>query len=551
MRGAPGVRMIRTVICGTLLAAAGCGSSGGGGHRPAVDQETEPTPEPAQPDAAARPDRPPAPDAGTVDSVAGAGDAAADTLSMAEASTPDVASPIAHLEPAPCGFTAPATRTVTCGFLTVPENRARPEGRKVKLFVARLAAKMAKPGLPPLLYADGGPGIAGTQSVSGSFAAPEGGDFLPLASDRDLLFFDARGTGASIPALTCPPPASDTTDQNQATKACWKQLASTGIDLNQYDTLAVADDIDDIRQAIGEPQLDLLGVSYGTRVVLEVLRRHPAGVRAAVVDSVLTPEIDLLAQTEPSGYRALKLAFDGCAADPACKKAYPSLDTVLVSLLHTLATKPPVLTLRDGTKMPLDDHTFMQFVGERLMEREGVAGIPELVFQTRDKKYTLITADIERDAPPPGTMPDPNYDGVYNTVICADEAPFTTAQAITAAAAAIPSDLRPYFTEERLDMCGAWPVAAAPASANAAVSGEVPTLFLSGGIDPVTPPSWAQAAARGMTHGHFVLLPGLSHGTMGTPCANSIIADFFANPAVAPAAACAPGLPAVKFRIGR
>jgi pimeloyl-ACP methyl ester carboxylesterase len=47
------------------------------------------------------------------------------------------------------------------------------------------------------------------------------------------------------------------------------------IDLGQYDTLAVADDVDDIRRALGHAQLDLLGVSYGTRVVLEVVRRHP------------------------------------------------------------------------------------------------------------------------------------------------------------------------------------------------------------------------------------------------------------------------------------
>jgi pimeloyl-ACP methyl ester carboxylesterase len=335
------------------------------------------------------------------------------------------------------------------------------------------------------------------------------------------------------------------------TQACWKAVNGLGVDLSQYDTLAVADDVDDIRRALGHEQIDLLGVSYGTRVVLEVLRRHPTGVRAAIVDSVLTPEIDLLAQTEPAVYRALKLALDGCAADPACKKAYPALDTVLLDLLHTLAAKPPTITLSGGKKRPLDDQTFMNFVTERLMDPLGVAGIPELVFQTRDKKYTLITQDIEGDEPPPGTPPEPNYDGVYDTVICADEARFTTAAAIAAAAAPIPAGFRPYFTEDRLDLCADWKVAAAPASANQAVTGDVPTLFLSGEIDPVTPPAWAQAAAAAMSHGHWVLLPGLSHGTMGDPCARSIIFDFLANPNLAPAAACAPKLPPVRFHIGR
>jgi pimeloyl-ACP methyl ester carboxylesterase len=556
---ATGVRLFRTLTCVAALSAIGAGCGSSAPHRP-VDMDDPPA-DPT-PDAADRPDvaRPRMADASPgADALAApdgqTGEADVQPVSAdggaSDGNGSDAVPPAAQLEPAPCGFPAPAGRTVSCGFVTVPENRALPGGRLVKVFVARLKAKTAQAGLPPLLYAEGGPGISGTESVSGSFGAPEGGDFLPLAETRDLLFFDARGTGRSTPALSCPAPTRPDADETQVAQECWKQLAGMGIDLAQYETLAVADDIDDVRRAIGERQLDLLGVSYGTRVVLEVLRRHPGGVRAAVVDSVLTPEIDLLAQTEPSVYRALKLAFDGCAADAACKKAYPALETVLVDLLHKLAAQPPMLTLTGGRKVPLDDQTFMHFLTERLMEPAGVAGIPEVVFQTRDKKYAIITRDLERDEPPPGAAPEPNYDGVYNTVICADEAPFTTAQAITAAAAVIPASLRPYFVEGRLRMCSGWPVPAAPASANAAVTGDVPTLFLSGEIDPVTPPAWAQAAARTLSHGHFVFLPGLSHGTMGTPCAHSILDAFFANPAVAPAAACAPKLPPVKFHITR
>jgi hypothetical protein len=69
-----------------------------------------------------------------------------------------------------------------------------PAGAQVRVFVGILKARTAKPGALPLLYADGGPGIAGTQTVSGSFMAPGGGDFAALAVERDLVFFDARGT---------------------------------------------------------------------------------------------------------------------------------------------------------------------------------------------------------------------------------------------------------------------------------------------------------------------------------------------------------------------
>jgi pimeloyl-ACP methyl ester carboxylesterase len=549
MQMSAGIRFCRTAL-GLALLVAGCG---GREKAPPLGTDAEAEPE-TPPDAAPRP-------AVRMDAAAGVsadagradeGQPAADAGGGGDQG-PDGGAPALTLEPSPCMFAAPAGRKVECGFVTVPEDRARPAGRIVRLFVGILKAAKAKDGLPPLLYADGGPGIAGTQSVSGSFAAPGGGDFVALTMERDLIFFDARGTGASTPVLSCPPAARADAPADEETKACWEKLAMAKVDLGNFDTLAVADDIDDIRRALGRAQLDLLGVSYGTRVVLEVLRRHPAGVRAAIVDSVLTPEIDLLAETEPAVYRALSLALDGCAADATCRAHYPSLRSALDQALRQLEAKPATLTLAGGQKRTLDADTFVHFVTERLMDPDGVAGIPELIFQVREKKYTLITRDIQQDEPPPGAPAEVNYDGVYNTVICADEAPFTTAEKITAAAQAVPASLRPYFVEGRLAMCAGWKVPPAPATANQALTGEVPTptLFLSGEIDPVTPPSWAQAAARALAHGYFVQLPGLSHGTMGHPCARSIIQSFLAHPETAPAAACAPTLPHVKFRMDR
>jgi pimeloyl-ACP methyl ester carboxylesterase len=82
-------------------------------------------------------------------------------------------------------------------------------------------------------------------------------------------------------------------------------------------------------------------------------------------------------------------------------------------------------------------------------------------------------------------------------------------------------------------------VPAAPAAANEPVTGDVPVLFLSGDLDPVTPPAWSQDAAKHLTHGYPVLLRGLSHGTMGDPCGRAVIEEFLAAPGAKPAAACA------------
>ena len=143
-----------------------------------------------------------------------------------------------------------------------------------------------------------------------------------------------------------------------------------------------------------------------------------------------------------------------------------------------------------------------------------------------------------------------NGDGAYNTVICSEEAPFTTPSRINAARdGAIPASLRSYFIEDRLELCRSWPVATAPAVANQVVSSNVPTLLLSGQINPVTPPAWAQAAAASLQASFAFELTGLSHITIRSACARSIIAEFLANPARRPAAGCLAQLAPVQFLI--
>ena len=252
----------------------------------------------------------------------------------------------------------------------------------MRVAVATVKVAAPRPGAPPLVYVDGGPGEAGLRTVGASFArAGADSDFLQLSTDRDLVFFNPRGTGSSVPPLHCAPPTGPEGNWDAATRACWDRLRAQGIALDQYGTLASADDLDDLRRALGYRQWDLLGGSYGTRVVLEVLRRHPQGVRAAIVDSVLAPEVDLLAQTNPSIYRALDLALRRCGSDDRCNRRYPELATVLVSVLGALAARPGDGDAGQRTAAP----TRRRHLHGRGAAAAGLAGEdggdPQLIFQ--------------------------------------------------------------------------------------------------------------------------------------------------------------------------
>ena len=100
-----------------------------------------------------------------------------------------------------CWFKEPTGRDVECGWLTVPEDHAQPDGKTIKLAVARFKSDASKPQPDPIVYLEGGPGGSPLKSsILSQFDVYYG----PLLDKRDLILFDQRGTGYSQPALDCP-----------------------------------------------------------------------------------------------------------------------------------------------------------------------------------------------------------------------------------------------------------------------------------------------------------------------------------------------------------
>jgi pimeloyl-ACP methyl ester carboxylesterase len=493
----------------------------------------------------------------------GAPDAALDAAPAPDAAASDAGAADAApaFAPGACPFTVPAGYTITCGVVTVPENRALPAGRVVRLAVAVVKSRDPVATNLPVVYLEGGPGGSGLSTVVSSLAAG-GGTFEALVADRDLITFDQRGTGASVPSLDCPErnglpgPMEEvrgmmgglTAEERKELAACRDRLRGQGIDLGQYTSATNADDVDEVRRTLGITRWDLLGVSYGTRLALEVVRRHPAGVRAQVIDSVLPPEVDAAADTPVNIYRALKLVFDRCAAQPTCQARYPDLPGVLAKTLADLTATPATLTLAGGTPVRLDGELAMQFLALLLYRPDGVSVMPELIFQLRDKNYPMLSAYLGAVVDLTGDIAD----GMYLSVVCADDAPFTTRGAIDAAAASIPADLRRYLrSADPLEACMLWNVPASPATANQAVASPLPTLVLSGEIDPVTPPAYARGAAASLPAAFLFELVGLSHAVFGDPCARALIRDFLAHPETRPAEACVAALQPRPFLVLR
>ena len=184
------------------------------------------------------------------------------------------AAPAASLSLTPCQLEHPQrllSIAAQCGELAVPEDRSKPDGRRIRLFVARVPALNRETRSEPLLLIAGGPGMGTADFFTNVSAA-----FKLVNREHDIVLVDQRGTGRSA-ALRCAEADEQTLQVDlpkvlQAMRSCREQLSQTA-DLAQYTTSVAVADLEAVRTALGYARLNLYGSSYGTRVAQHYARR--------------------------------------------------------------------------------------------------------------------------------------------------------------------------------------------------------------------------------------------------------------------------------------
>lgn len=454
----------------------------------------------------------------------------------------------ARFEPGPCAVEVAMDERIDCGVLIVPENRNLASSTMIRLPVMIFRSRAATPSPDPVMFLNGGPG-------NSTLTGQRSGRSNPFLETRDQVLLEPRGARLSEPALQCPQINALKVDiaagrlvgeaaqagLAQAAGDCRTALTATGIDLNGYNSEQSADDIEDLRVALGYPQLNLYALSYGTRLALTVARRHPDSVRAMVLDSALPPEVDYDETASANIWRALNLVFDGCATDPACGAAWPDLRQDFRILMERA----------DRERLPLapDDPTIdargaqlVQALGMALNDPGLIAVIPRAIGRAADGHYEELSGWITR-----AQQPSDYSWGLRLSVWCADEAPFEDATVVAGqtdmARGLGGADTRAASSE----VCQAWNVAGPSAIESQPVRSDIPTLVLAGQFDPVTPPQWGRRLLANMPNAMFVELPGRSHGASFNACGGRMAFDFIVDPTTPPAMTCMAKLPGIDF----
>ena len=425
--------------------------------------------------------------------------------------------------PGPCaGDYSGVANKIECGTLTVDETRGGPSTRRIALPVTIVKASAPKPGAVPVIFLHGGPGGGVVENIGRGLRGVSGRELI--AVDQDWIYFDQRGGGLSSPALDCGEvalndagPLNDVAAQQLV--ACAQRLAASGVDLSRYNAEEVVKDIQDLRQTLGLKQVDLLGVSYGTRIALAVVKHAPQGIRAVVLDSPWTPEAKWAEGGPEMVSDAVKEIFKRCAADPACNAKYPHPGADLDAVATRLLSGPQTI---GGRVYAADD------LGGFLMDA-AYSGPDARALPATVAKFAAgdMTALAEQMAGRSGYS-----EAQHLTHLCKEEFPFESEAKMRAGAQRDPvSRLLEASMGRYFAVCKAYPVGAPDPVEAQAVSSAIPTLFLAAEIDPGCPPAVAKAAVGRFAKGQLSIIPNTTHGvSRNSACARKMIRAFLADP---------------------
>lgn len=454
---------------------------------------------------------------------------------------------------AACPFTVSSSLTegkdVRCGYLVVPEDRTNPGGKTIKLAVAIFKSRVAHPAPDPVIMLAGGPGGALVGLDGPTINASNAADKI---GDRDLILVDQRGAGLSQPALSCPElqkpfkPSGSTPSarlssqiafQVKGTTACHDRLSAAGVNLDAYNTPANAADIADLRVALGLPEVNLYGGSYGSRLALAVMRDHPDGIRSVVIDAVAHPQFNQFTDAIPNFWRSLNLIFTQCAKSRSCKADYPDLKGAFTRIVTRLNAKP--LTIQ-GTRV--DGITFANGLMGALYVDSVIPLVPRVLTDMDHGNYSLL-----KQLAPQLNAPDTSTFGMYLAMECGDDLTGAQSADMTARAKILPGAIRSLMIKTSytayIKECTAWQAKPVASVYHDPVVSAIPTLIMTSEFDPRTPPANGKWVAKTLSHSYLFTYPGLGHGARyHQACPSSMVWAFFDHPTQKPNSACIAGM---------
>ncbi len=394
------------------------------------------------------------------------------------------------------------------GVLLVPSSRRRDESAAIALPFIRVPAKRDQ-GLAPLVVLFGGPGVGAIDSFQGYFFE----HVERLAATCDVVTFDQRGCHGALPDLVNAfPPDYDLGEpmtresflvaQRESAARLGAYWRERGVDLNDYNTVESAHDVDDLRKALGAERINLYGASYGSHLGLAVLRLHDEHVDRAILCLVEGPDDThkLPSNVDRHFQHLADLARTDANLVGACTDLFADFAVVLDELERT-----PVKADLNGVEHPVPIGKFglQCILGNALGSTRAMRSLPGFAHQLRRGDFTALTRRFDRWR---------INSSIHGMMLAMDHA----AGASPERSHRIEEERMDALLEDSFNL--PFPfigqelgVAELDHAFRTPVQSDTPTLFCAGTLDGRTPISNAQAALRGFPNGQLIVVEGMGH----------------------------------------
>ncbi|AXY72594.1 alpha/beta fold hydrolase [Paraflavitalea soli] len=405
-----------------------------------------------------------------------------------------------------------------CGYLVVPENRQKPQGRTIKIpFVY-----VRQPGMDSIrnviLNTTGGPGYS---TIANFDSLRYNSDFFQFGG---FIAFDQRGTKRSHPCLDCPEVGESAKHAYRenlskdsleliAVKQCRQRLAAQGIDLSAYNTIESAADINDLRRALQLDSLTLLGISYSGGLMLTVARNHPEAVKALILNSPLPGYVNYEEHALFNFNEALNQVFDNCEADSTHDARYAGLRERFHQYFTSLAGKK--FSLRYAEPGKRDSFTI------RYTKDELTDAVIDRLNTGQLKTVPFVMTNIINGNH--AQYVREQVDGVFRgnqalsagmrySIYCSEQIAYADKALIKQQDEVLPWLAGHPFNNVDHAICTCWQVKPEPAIVKTPVYSNVPALIAGGDADPWCRPFYNRLIKRTMPHAQLITVHNNGHG---------------------------------------
>ena len=431
-----------------------------------------------------------------------------------------------------------------CGKLTVPLNYAKPSGATIQIAVVRKLATDQAQRLGSLVVNPGGPGGSGiSYATSGDVAD------TALLARYDLVGFDPRGVGQSDP-VNCltgsqmdqfvdtpsnPNSPAELAKVEQESQFFAQQCeAKSGALLPYVGTVDAARDMDILRAALGDKQLNYLGKSYGTLLGATYAQEFPQRVGHLVLDGAIDPSLTAEQQnlTQAAAFdKELHLFLDDCVKQTNCPFGTTDPNAAFTKLEQWVAGLDAHPITGDGTRK-VDEAYALTGISVAMYDQ---GWWPELrtalgsAFKGNGSTL-LAMADAYNDRQN-GRYVDNEIEANY-AVNCVDHPDEATSVAQIEAALPAYKKAAPFFgpmVDWSSLPCAYWKTGTTDSPHAIKAAGAAPILVVGTTNDPATPYAWAQHLATELSSGRLLTMNGDGHTAYrrGSTCINSAVDAYF------------------------